>query len=69
LLGAALLTMASCGLTGALLYKLLPVAAYTPVSMGPHLVLTACLAFLLLAWLLGWLLPSRHGAGPITGKG
>ncbi len=69
LLGAALLTMASCGVTGALLYKLLPVAAYTPVSMGPNLVLTTGLAILFLAWFLGWLLPSRHGAGPITGKG
>ncbi len=69
LLGATLLTMASCGLVAALFYKLLPVATYTPVSSGPHLVLTAGLSCLSLAWLLGWLLPSRRGATSRTGKG
>ena len=69
LLGAALLTLASCGLGGALLDKLLPVATYTPVASGPHLALTAGLSCLLLAWLLGWLLPSRPTATPLAGKG
>lgn len=58
LLGAALLSMASCGFIGALLYKMLPVVTYTPVSSGPHPVLAAGLACLSLAWVLGWLLPS-----------
>jgi len=69
LLGATLLTLASCGLAAALLYNLLPVAAYTPISSGPRLTLTVGLSCLVLAWLLGWLLPSHSGAAVSAGKG
>ena len=68
LLGAALLAMGSCGLAAALLHELLPVASYTPVSHGPQWVLTAGLSSLVLAWLLGWLLPTRTGSGSFAGK-
>lgn len=56
IIGAALLTVASCGLAALLLRGMLPSPAYRPVAQSPAPLMAAGVTLLLLSWLAGWLL-------------
>jgi hypothetical protein len=66
--GSVLLAVATCGVAALLLRHALPVISYSPIAAGAGPVQASAVTLVIMAWLLGLLLPRAPLAGAGTGR-